>query len=247
MGTSEPYIGTTAANSITAVGHIVFADTTPVKRIFASQFSHFALFANGRLRCWGRNIRGVCGQGHANPIGDDPGEVAAQPYITFNDTFPVVDLSNANTHAMALFSNGKVRGWGRLDYGAAGENKNDLPYGNACGDAPGEIETMPYIRLTETWPVVELHTGVWLSGVVFDVNGEKKLKLWGYNAWRNALHTGPNFQSYNVSGPYDLPMLNFWHTFPLKQVTLSKWGYSHCVLFDNVPVGTGNYTSNTAW
>jgi alpha-tubulin suppressor-like RCC1 family protein len=102
-----------------------------------------AILNDGTLRCWGENDLGQLGQGHANFLGDDPGEMG--------DNLAAVDLGTGKTataisagysHICALLNDSSVKCWG---YGASG--RLGYPAG-VVGDGLGEMgDNLPTVDL----------------------------------------------------------------------------------------------------
>ena len=88
---------------------------------------------NGTSKCWGSNSFGQLGQGHANHLGDNSGEMG--------DNLPAIDLgtqaiaiSAGYRHTCGLLDNGTVRCWGNNDYGQLGQGQT-----NHIGDVSNEM------------------------------------------------------------------------------------------------------------
>ena len=80
----------------------------------AGEYHSCALFANGKVRCWGEGDLGRLGSGNTNDKGDINGPSGMQtvPYIAFAEpTITVEKIVTGFHHNCALFSNGKVRAW----------------------------------------------------------------------------------------------------------------------------------------
>eukprot|EP00161_Ancyromonas_sigmoides_P016104 TRINITY_DN4285_c1_g1_i2.p1 TRINITY_DN4285_c1_g1~~TRINITY_DN4285_c1_g1_i2.p1 ORF type:complete len:302 (+),score=61.96 TRINITY_DN4285_c1_g1_i2:74-907(+) len=101
LGLDAPgsFIGDVSGETANIVA-LTFSDTVPATLVSAGASQTCALFANGRIRCWGKNAS-VIGTAQSGTVKI----VETLVYIVFSDTVPAVnvDLSYAN-HACAIFS-----------------------------------------------------------------------------------------------------------------------------------------------
>ncbi|WP_129347611.1 RCC1 domain-containing protein [Sorangium cellulosum] len=105
----------------------------PITQLALGEFHTCALLADGRVKCWGRNDLGQLGLGDMLDRGGAPGELG--------DALPPVDLGEGATaqaitagaqHTCALLTDGRVKCWGRNDFGQLGLG-DALPRGHEPG------------------------------------------------------------------------------------------------------------------
>lgn len=119
------------------------------RRIVAGGQHSCALMDTGRVRCWGRNNYGQLGYGNTATepaVGDD------EPAWSFGDVDLNGDLAQdiaaGYDHTCALLRNGRVRCWGRNDYGQLGYG-NTTPIGD--DELPGSVGSIdvagPAVRI----------------------------------------------------------------------------------------------------
>eukprot|EP00161_Ancyromonas_sigmoides_P003106 TRINITY_DN12845_c0_g1_i4.p1 TRINITY_DN12845_c0_g1~~TRINITY_DN12845_c0_g1_i4.p1 ORF type:complete len:156 (+),score=23.36 TRINITY_DN12845_c0_g1_i4:165-632(+) len=104
-------------NETSAVVPIVFGTTDLAVAVASPKFAFSgthvcAVFANGGLRCWGRNEEGRLGVGSTIHIGDHANEMTALPFIEFGTTDTASQVTVGFYSTCALFCNGGVRCWG---------------------------------------------------------------------------------------------------------------------------------------
>eukprot|EP01083_Nonionella_stella_P179010 634179_1 len=89
-----------------------------------------AISSDDRVRCWGLNDEGQLGVGHANNIGDEPGEMGDNLLDTDLDFIPI-QIEGGYWHTCALSAASTVKCWGYNFYGQLGyedeTNRGDLP------------------------------------------------------------------------------------------------------------------------
>ena len=105
---------------------------------------HCALFAGGKIKCWGWNVAGQLGLGDVADRGDQPGEMGdALPFVSLGAGKTVVDLEVVNRTACALLNDGTIKCWGQNNQGQLGQGDK-----NNRGDAPGEMgDALPPVKL----------------------------------------------------------------------------------------------------
>ncbi|HEX4924338.1 MAG TPA: hypothetical protein VFV50_09635 [Bdellovibrionales bacterium] len=134
---------------------------------------HACLLKDGALKCWGENDYGQLGAGHANNIGDDPGEVSSslEPVdVGTGRTVKVAALSAYST--CALLDNGHVKCWGANWFGNLGYED-----GADRGDEPGEMgDNLPYLNLGAGRKAKSLVAGASHFCAILD---NDKVKCWG--------------------------------------------------------------------
>jgi alpha-tubulin suppressor-like RCC1 family protein len=102
-----------------------------------------ALFAGGKLKCWGHNDYGELGLGDTNNRGDQPGEMGDNlPFVDLGTGARVVAVSASGYQTCALLDSGKAKCWGLNSYGQLGlgdtENRGDQP--GEMGDALPSVD-----------------------------------------------------------------------------------------------------------
>jgi E3 ubiquitin-protein ligase HERC3 len=136
-----------------------------------------AVSDEGGVKCWGRNVQGSLGLGDEETRGDEPGEMGdALPYVDLGTNVRALDVAVGLRFACALLEDGRVKCWGRNEFGQLG-----LAQPGDRGDEPGEMgDALPY---------VDLGTGVRARGVsagedhVCAALEEGRLKCWGRGAY----------------------------------------------------------------
>lgn len=127
--------GNTAPNDACAnTCGVSFSYTPP--RIVAGDVHTCVLSDSGAVRCWGGTHPmlpqyGQLGQGHADGIGDDPGEM---PPLDVDLGKPAIQVVAGTYHTCALLQGGAVKCWGQGESGALGTGSTDN-----IGDQPGEM------------------------------------------------------------------------------------------------------------
>ncbi len=110
-----------------------------VEQLALGSFHSCVLETGGAVRCWGNNTFGELGQGHAQPLGDQGGEM---PPAAINLGGVAQQIATGYVHNCALMQNGQVRCWGHGQYGKLGSGSqanvgdggdemppNDVPLG----------------------------------------------------------------------------------------------------------------------
>ncbi|MBL90415.1 MAG: hypothetical protein CMH56_01195 [Myxococcales bacterium] len=149
-------------------------------------FNHgCALLTNGKVKCWGAKSflgLGLSG-GLSDQLGDEPGEMGdALPFLDFGSHgHEVVDIALAGENSCALFSNGKVKCWGRNSAGqlGIGEPPYVLGLANTRGDAPDEMgDNLPFVDLGEDVFAIQVTLGI---GHACVLTFDQRVKCWGAN------------------------------------------------------------------
>ncbi|MCY1018414.1 RTX toxin [Pyxidicoccus sp. MSG2] len=158
-----------------------------------------ALFNNGNVRCWGRNLQGQLGYGNTLPVGT----TASNLPHTAGDV-PLLGtgtrLAVGGNHACALLSSGLVRCWGSNLYGQLGYNSTE----NVGDGEP--ISSFGYVNLGGN--AVKLAAGLEHTCALMDT---QKVRCWGRNnsgqlGYGNTQNIGDNEQPWragdvDVGGP----------------------------------------------
>ncbi len=136
-----------------APGEIAALTDLPLGRsavdIAAGAYHTCAVLDDASVRCWGLDTFGQLGRGSSEPVGDQPGEVAALTAVPVPAARSVVAGS---AHTCALLTDGGVACWGDGFFGQLGNGSTDI-----VGDAPGEVSAVTPIRFSS--PVTELTAG----------------------------------------------------------------------------------------
>jgi alpha-tubulin suppressor-like RCC1 family protein len=107
----------------------VSLDTSGVLRVRAGQERTCALFAGGRVKCWGANAVGQLGLGDTEDRGDGGGEMGdALPALAFGSGRVATSLSLGDQHSCALLDDASVKCWGLNSFAQLG-----LPHRNPRG------------------------------------------------------------------------------------------------------------------
>ncbi len=85
--------------------------------ITAGRWHTCALLDDGAVRCWGFGGTGALGYGNGNDIGDGESPASAGDVDVGGD---VIDLESGDQYTCALLADGRVKCWGRGDFGVLG-------------------------------------------------------------------------------------------------------------------------------
>jgi alpha-tubulin suppressor-like RCC1 family protein len=103
-------------------------------QVVAGAIHSCALLDTGAVRCWGNNVDGKLGYGHALTIGDDE-LPASEPLVDAGGK--VVQLTAGSYHTCALLEGGAVRCWGNNAVGQLGYgHTNDIGIFESPAAAP---------------------------------------------------------------------------------------------------------------
>jgi hypothetical protein len=92
----------------------------PVRHVSVSEGATCAVFMDGRLKCWGRNIGYLLGVGDALDRGDGPNEMGtALPFVPLGTAWKTSTVS-PGFPACALSTDGRVKCWGLASGGQLG-------------------------------------------------------------------------------------------------------------------------------
>jgi hypothetical protein len=110
----------------------------------AGVFHSCARFANGTVKCWGRNDLGQLGLGHTFDRGDDANEMGdALPTIDLGTGRTAAKLTGSGPHTCARLDDGRVKCWGYNLFGQLGLGNTDNR-----GDGPDEMgDNLPPVDL----------------------------------------------------------------------------------------------------
>jgi alpha-tubulin suppressor-like RCC1 family protein len=124
---------------------IVNLGTGRTAKQIAGGFVHTcALLDDGSVKCWGRNLTGVLGQGDTRPRGGSPSDMGDQlPAIDLGKGRTAKAITSGSDTACALLDDGTVKCWGDNSGGVLGQGDT-----NNRGDNPGEMgDALPAIDL----------------------------------------------------------------------------------------------------
>ena len=102
-----------------------------------------AIFASGKLKCWGGNLFGNLGYGHVQNIGDDVAETTTLLDVDLGAGRTATSVNVAYGHTCAILDNGALKCWGHNDLGELG-----LSDTRDRGDDAGEMgDALPYVPI----------------------------------------------------------------------------------------------------
>jgi alpha-tubulin suppressor-like RCC1 family protein len=143
--------------------------------ITAGNHHSCALFANGRVKCWGEDANGALGNESLDyTTGDAAGEMGDNlPFIDLGTTDRVTHLGTGYRHNCVLFETGKVKCWGYNSSGQLGLEDTDHR-----GDDPNEMgSNLPYLDFGSGRTATQLSVGFQHNCVLLD---DGAVKCWGY-------------------------------------------------------------------
>lgn len=144
-----------------------------VVQIAAGSSHTCALLTTGKVRCWGSGRDGGLGYGNTNDIGDNETPASAGDVDVGGD---VVQISAGFARTCALLATGKVRCWGRNDFGQLGYGNTNNIGDDETPASAGDVDVggdVIQIAVSESYSTREgrTHTCALLS------NG--KVRCWG--------------------------------------------------------------------
>jgi alpha-tubulin suppressor-like RCC1 family protein len=128
-----------------------------------------ALLDDGTIRCWGDNLYGQLGLGHADDVGDDE-PADSEPTVRLRQR--AVAVAAGSSHTCALLEDGSVRCWGINTGGQLGIGRTD-----SVGDDEPVLRGTP-VQLPGR--VVAIASGGNHTCAIRDVG---TLHCWGYNRY----------------------------------------------------------------
>ncbi|MFH2128768.1 MAG: Ig-like domain-containing protein [bacterium] len=136
-----------------------------------------ALLSSGKIKCWGRNDFGQLGLEESALRGTDNSFMGDNlPAVNLGTGATPVAISAGGHHSCALLSSGRVKCWGRNDYGQLG-----LGHTNTLGDSGGEMgDNLPTVDLGSGRTATALSLGYYHSCALLD---NSTVKCWGYNQY----------------------------------------------------------------
>ncbi|CAN0153707.1 unnamed protein product, partial [Ectocarpus sp. 13 AM-2016] len=132
-----------------------------------------AVFQDGSLKCWGEGFYGQNGQGTADSLGDEPGEMGESlPIVPLGEGVLVESISGGRDYQCAVLQDGGLKCWGRAEGGQLGSE--DIL---TVGDDPDEMgDALPTIDLGSAETAVEVSTA---SSHTCALLGSGGVKCWG--------------------------------------------------------------------
>jgi alpha-tubulin suppressor-like RCC1 family protein len=150
----------------------------------------------------------------------------------------VVSLSCASDAVCAAFDDGRVKCWGRNDYGQLGRGTNSLIEKSYVGNAAGEMgDALPFLYLGDGKRALKLSAGEEHFCAVLDTH---ELKCWGRN-YMGAVGAGSSAARTlaDLDGvPYDeqdtiVDLGTDAFCRPLRVVDVATMEHSTCALLEN--------------
>ncbi|WAS96609.1 RCC1 domain-containing protein [Nannocystis punicea] len=147
-----------------------------VTQLAAGGFHTCALFANGRIKCWGFNEHGQLGLGDTLERGTMSGQMGDDlPFVDLGDGRTVVELGAGWFHTCAVLDDGSLKCWGRNVVGHLGLGDTE-----DRGDDPDEMgDDLPAVALGSGRTAVAVDSGFSHTCAVLD---DASLKCWGFNS-----------------------------------------------------------------
>ncbi|CAM9484513.1 unnamed protein product, partial [Ectocarpus fasciculatus] len=132
-----------------------------------------AVFQDGSLKCWGEGFYGQNGQGTADSIGDEEGEMGEDlPTVPLGEGVLVESISGGRDYQCAVLQDGGLKCWGRAEGGQLGSE--DIL---TVGDDPDEMDAaLPTVDLGSSETAVEVSTA---SSHTCALLGSGGVKCWG--------------------------------------------------------------------
>ncbi|MCB1214114.1 MAG: S8 family serine peptidase [Deltaproteobacteria bacterium] len=147
--------------------------------------SHSCVLSHeGKVKCWGRNTEGQLGLGYNDFLGDDPNEMGfnlPEVDLGFASNDPVKSIVAGASYTCALSAQGRVKCWGRNDYGQLGLGDTE-----ARGDDPNEMGTnLPELDIGFAFndPIRRIFAAGFHACAL---SQQGKVKCWGVN-WNGRL------------------------------------------------------------
>jgi alpha-tubulin suppressor-like RCC1 family protein len=176
----------------------------PAVQITSGNDHTCARFADGRVKCWGRNLYGSLGIGNLVGRGDHPNEMGANlPYVDLGTGIQAQSIVAGDYHTCAILTDGSIKCWGAF----AGLG---LETGGNRGDGSNEMgDLLPTVNLGAGAVVTRVapgagHTCAVLQGGAlkcWGTNGDGELGLGDSNPRGTTTGTmGTNLPSVNLGG-----------------------------------------------
>lgn len=126
-------VGDGSGNAVSSLAAIDLGTTTAVSSIAAGDNFSCALFADGKVKCWGKNDVGQLGISAAGDRGDGVNEMGTSlPFIDLGINKTATAITAANASVCAILNDGTVKCWGSNTNGELGQDNT-----NSIGAATG--------------------------------------------------------------------------------------------------------------
>ncbi|KAJ1467107.1 regulator of chromosome condensation 1/beta-lactamase-inhibitor protein II, partial [Baffinella frigidus] len=179
---------------------------TSCAMVVSAGFTHTCvLFTDvGKIKCWGDNSNGQTGSGSTSTVHATDGMGTNLPFVDFGNNPKVVSVQTARYYTCVLFSNGKLKCFGRNNYGQLGlgddANREDAIYLGNTGDAG-------FADVGTGRTVVSVHPSIQSTCVILD---NTQVKCFGRNRYGilglgDSVHRGHDA---NTMGDF-LPAVDF--------------------------------------
>ncbi len=135
------------------------------------------IFEDRRVKCWGYNDYGQLGYGNLQNRGSGPGEMGDRlPFLDLGSNETVAKIQAGYEHTCALFESGRVKCWGRNQFGQLGLGVSDNR-----GDQPGEMgDSLPFVDLGQSLFAKDL---IVMHNSTCALLNNDQLKCWGANMY----------------------------------------------------------------
>lgn len=132
-----------------------------------------AILDNGKVKCWGNNFDGRLGLGYIGDVGIGAGQMGdALPTIDLGrHNFSAVQLAAGTHHTCALFSNQRLKCWGRDEHGGTGLGVSYTVIGDVASEMGDGLAFLDLGADVLSVSVGYLHTCAVLAGGVPKVRG----------------------------------------------------------------------------
>lgn len=158
--------------SMASLSYVNLGVGRTAKKVAAGAYSACAILDNNQIKCWGQNNVGQLGYDDMINRGDSAGSMSALGYVNLGSGRTALDVSSYG-YTCASLDNGKLKCWGRNDYGQLGQD-NTINYGSQAN----HMSSLQTINLGVGRTVLNFSQGIGHNCVALD-NGD--VKCWGYN------------------------------------------------------------------
>jgi alpha-tubulin suppressor-like RCC1 family protein len=226
---SKQFFPVTTPRAATA---IVFSTTDLAVSVTAGYQHSCAVFANGKMRCWGYNAQGQLGDGATTPIswGGTGLAISLAPFVSFATTDQVASVGLGAQNTCALFSNGRARCFGNGVNGVVGLGTTSH-WGSTAASSTSVLPFLSFAAMGD--PTIQrLSLGQWHVCMVFTGGG---VACYGYGV-DGELGTDATvtWGSSATSTASTLPFISFSSTHLATDVVAMY--QSTCALFNNKKV-----------
>lgn len=146
-----------------------------IKQVTSKNSSTCVITNDQSVKCWGYNGYGQLGRGNTTSVGSKPADIIKLNSIQLGTGLKVSFLSHGNSHVCAIFTTGKVKCWGRNNYGQLG-----LGDTTDRGDGANEMgNNLPYVDLGTGKTAKTMSTAGDYNCAILN---DDTVKCWGYNS-----------------------------------------------------------------